>query len=203
LSFVAGQLRRPSGRIAGVVARFLNLVNAPMNARTLALLDLRPDDRVLELGFGGGSLLARMAAVTTRGAVVGVDFSPEMVERATRRLGSRVASGRIELRCADAAALPYPDGHFTRVCTVNTIYFWKDAHAVAAELRRVLAPGGRLVICFNPKATAEKLPFTKHGFTLYEPAEVEALLVSAGLRDVRLEPGIAGRNAFMCAVATR
>lgn len=69
---------------------------------------------------------------------------------------------------------PYPDGYFTKVCTVNTIYFWADADAVLSELRRVLATGGRLVVCFNPKVTAEKLPFTKHSSRCTNPRRWEA-----------------------------
>ena len=102
MSVVATQLRRPSGRIAGLVAWLLNRVNAPMNARTLALLDVGPDDRVLEVGFGGGALLASMATVATRGLVAGVDFSPEVVERAQCRLRDLVADGRFVFYCAVA-----------------------------------------------------------------------------------------------------
>ena len=199
-SFVAAQLRRPSGRIAGLVAWLLNRVNAPMNQRTLALLDVRPDDRVLEVGFGGGSLLASIAALATRGTVTGVDFSPEIVERAVRRFGSQ---GHIEVRCADASALPYPDGRFTKACTVNTIYFWPDPGAVLQEFRRVLADGGRLVVSFGAKETAEKLPYTRHGFTLYEAAEVQALFEAAGFGTVRLEAASKGRFRFFCAVGVR
>ena len=203
MSAIAAQLRRPSGRIAGLVAWLLNRINAPMNARTLELLDVGPDDRVLEVGFGGGALLASMAAVATHGVVVGVDFSPEVVERVRRQLREAVADGRVELRCADAATLPYPNGRFTKACTANTIYFWPDPHAVLSELRRVLAVGGRLVVSFAAKETAAKLPYTRHGFTLYEAAEVQALLESAEFRDVRIESGGVGRFVFFCAVAVR
>jgi SAM-dependent methyltransferase len=203
MSFIAAQLRQPSGWIAGLVASALNRVNAPMNRATLSLLDVGADDRVLEVGFGGGALLASLADVATRGMVAGVDFSPEVVERARRKLRDRVADGRVELRCADAAAMPFADGSFTRACTVNTIYFWPDPRAVLAEFRRVLADGGRLVVTFGAKETAEKLPYTRHGFTLYEAEAVRALLESAGFRDVRLEPTTIGRFAFLCAAAVR
>ena len=203
MSRVAAQLRRPSGRVAGLVAWMLNRVNAPMNARTLALLGVGPDDRVLEVGFGGGALLAAIADVATRGMVAGVDFSTEVVERARRQLHVRMADGRLELHCGDAAAIPYPDGSFTRACAVNTIYFWPDPRAVLSEFRRVLAEDGRLVIAFGAKATAEKLPYTRHGFTLYEATEVRMLLTSVGFRTVRIEPSRAGRFEFFCLVATR
>jgi arsenite methyltransferase len=202
VTFVAGQLRKPSGLFGRfVVARVLNRSNAAMNALTLRLLELASDDRVLEVGFGGGDLIHRMAPAVPRGHIVGVDFSPAMTALCTRRF--RALGSRVELRCADVAALPYGDGEFTKACTVNTIYFWPDPDAALGEIHRTLRAGGRLVVTFNPPATAGKLPYTKHGFTLYEPAQVRALLEGAGFRDVELVAGTGGLGEFFCAVGTK
>ena len=127
LEFVASQLRKPSGLIGKfVVARILNTGNVPMNQLTLASLDLKPDDRVIEIGFGGGDLMNRMASVVTNGHIAGVDFSPEMVELCTKRFAPLIQSQRIELHCASAERLPLDSDRFTKACTVNTIYFWPD-----------------------------------------------------------------------------
>ena len=200
-TFVAGQLRKPAGLFGRVVvARMLNRANGAMNALTLRLLELVPDDRVLEIGFGGGDLIARMAPVLTRGRIAGVDFSPDMTAFCAKRFRGLIESGRVELRCADASAMAHPDGAFTKACTVNTIYFWPDPVAALAEIRRTLAPGGRLVVSFNPPATAGKLPYTKHGFALYEPDRVRTLMREAGFRDLDVVGGSSGLGEFFCAV---
>src|SRR5262245_4887366 len=161
-TFMAAQCRRPTGLFGRlIVARVLNRGNAAMNTLTLRLLDLVPDDRVLEVGFGGGDLLNRMISVVTRGRIAGADFPADMISFCTKRFRSLVADGRMELRCADVSALPWPDGTFTKACTVNTIYFWSDPVAALTEIRRTLAPGSRLVISVNAPATAGKLPYTK------------------------------------------
>ena len=204
LKFMAGQLRKPSGFIGRrVVAKMLNASNRPMNRLTLTSLGLTPDDRVIEVGFGGGDLISRMASVVTRGCIVGVDFSPEMVESCTKRFASLLRAERIELRCASADHLPYGSQYFTKACTVNTLYFWPDPVDPLNELRRVLRPGGRLVLCFNPRATLQKVAYTKYGFTLYESAEVQRLLETVGFENVQMVSGSSLFGGFFCAVATR
>lgn len=201
--FVASQLRKPSGLIGRIIARILNHGNAPMNDLTVKLLDLTPDDHVLEIGFGGGDLINRMVPLVTRGRIVGVDFSPEMTAMCMKRFGALVRTAKVELRCASAEDLPYTSDEFTKACTVNTIYFWPDPVASLKELWRTLRESGRLVVCFNPRTTAQKLPYTKYGFTLYDPAQVRRLLEEAGFRDIQMVAGSSRLGQFMCAVCTK
>ena len=202
--FIAGQLRLPSGWFGRfVVASILNRGNAPMNELTLKLLDLAPGDRVLEVGFGGGDLINRMLPMVSRGRIAGADPSPEMVALCARRFREAIGAGRLELRQAGAEALPYASDEFTKACGVNTIYFWPDPARCLLELKRTLRGGGRLVLTFNPRATAEKLPYTRHGFTLYEPDEVRRLLEAAGFRDVRIAAGTSRLGPFACAAGIK
>ena len=204
LRFVAGQLRKPSGFIGRrVVARMLNAGNRPMNRLTLACLALTPDDRVIEVGFGGGDLINRMASVVTHGCIVGVDFSPEMVEVCTKRFASLLRANRIELRCASADQLPCDSERFTKACAVNTLYFWPDPAGPLNELRRVLRRGGRVVLCFNPRATLQKAAYTKYEFRLYESAEVQRLLETVGFTNVQMVSGSTRFGEFFCAVGTK
>jgi len=203
-TYIAAQLRRPSGLFGRhVLARVLNRGNAPMNVMTAELLGLADDDHVLEVGFGGGDLLARLVPIVTRGRIVGVDFSPAMTALCERRFSVPIGAGRVALHCANADALPCPSDHFTKACTVNTIYFWPDPIAALGEMRRTLRPGGRLVVAFNPPAVASKLPYTRHGFTLHEPEQVRALLGDAGFRDASLVAGETRLGEFVCATAVK
>ena len=158
---------------------------------------------MIEVGFGPGDLISRIAAVVTQGSVAGVDFSPEMVALCTKRFAALVQSGRVELRCAGAEDIPYDSGRFTKACTVNTVYFWSDPAGPLGELWRVLRMGGRLVVAFSPRATMEKIWVTKHGFTLYEPDEIRSLLEDAGFGDVEMIPDPGPRKEFICAIGTK
>ncbi|KAB2809416.1 methyltransferase domain-containing protein [Pimelobacter simplex] len=111
-----------------------------------AMLDLAGDvagRRVLDAGCGSGPL---SAALRERGAVVaGFDLSSAMVALARRRLGDEA-----DLRVADLAEpLPYPDAAFDDVVASLVLHYLEDWAGPLAELRRVLRPGGRLMVSVN------------------------------------------------------
>jgi SAM-dependent methyltransferase len=108
-----------------------------------AMLELAGDvagRRVLDAGCGSGPLLAELHE---RGAVAtGIDASAGMIELARGRLGAEV-----DLRVADLAdPLPFPDGAFDDVVSSLVLHYLQDWGPVLGELRRVLAPGGRLIV---------------------------------------------------------
>ena len=98
--------------------------------------------RVLDVGCGDGAYA--MVAAQRGARVAGVDTSPQMIEAAQRRAVEQDV--QIDLRVADAAALPFDDGSFDVVLAVTVLCFVADANMALRELARVLAPDGRLVI---------------------------------------------------------
>ncbi|MCZ2818152.1 class I SAM-dependent methyltransferase [Modestobacter sp. VKM Ac-2984] len=121
-----------------------NLINA--HYERPAMLDLVGDvrgRRVLDAGCGSGPLAA---ALRTRGAVVtGFDSSAVMVELARERLGADA-----DVQVADLSApLPFADDSFDDVTASLVLHYLRDWSAPLAELRRVLRPGGRLMLSVN------------------------------------------------------
>ncbi len=194
---LAGQLSRPSRLSAWLAARLWNRRNAALNEAALACLELSPGDRVLEVGFGGGYLLERMAGVVTQGSLAGVDISPAMVAACNRRLQPLVQQGRLDLQCASAGSLPYPGGHFTRLVSVNSIFYWPDAAQALGEAWRVLETRGRLVLCFTLKASLEKRGFARH-VHLYETEEVQRLMARCGFQDIQAQKAADRHREFAC-----
>ncbi|MEV0407752.1 methyltransferase domain-containing protein [Actinoallomurus sp. NPDC050550] len=112
--------------------------------RMLALLDARPGQTVLDLGCGPGTDLGALAGgVGDEGRVIGVDRDPRMTARAHGRTAS---NARVRVVLGDAHALPLPDGGLDRARTDRVLQHVADPAAALAELRRVLRPGGRLVM---------------------------------------------------------
>ena len=106
-----------------------------------AALSLQPGERVLDIGSGPGFLAAEMAAeVGPGGRVHGIDPSESMLASARRR------DAPVEYGTGDALALPFPDEHFDVAVCTQVYEYVEDIAAALAEARRVLRPGGRLLV---------------------------------------------------------
>jgi ubiquinone/menaquinone biosynthesis C-methylase UbiE len=114
--------------------------------QTLALMDFRPSDRVLDLGCGTGWASRRMARAVPQGEVVGIDVADEMLSRA-----EQTSSGFKNIRYVwgSAEKIPSGDNAFDKVLSVESFYYYADQGKALDELRRVMAPGGRLFILIN------------------------------------------------------
>jgi SAM-dependent methyltransferase len=203
-TFLAKQLHHPSGILGRhVLPRLFNRRNIALNDLVFENLALQSRDRVLEIGFGGGYLLGRMSAIVTDGLLAGVDRSPEMVAFCRKRFRTLAKDGRPEIKCASAEALPYPPAHFTKACTVNTLFYWQDVTKAFSELWRVLADEGVLALCFTCKESLENRSFARFGFALYEVDDVQRLMISTGFREIRIVRGADKHRNFACAVGRK
>lgn len=178
--FVARQSACPSGALGRFIGTVMASETAAVNGTAVELLELRPTDHVLEVGFGHGATIARVAAAVSGGLVAGVDPSEEMYRMAARRNRSAIEAGRVELRRATAEALPYPDAAFDKVLTVHTVYFWASVGPPLQEIARVLKPDGRLVLAHRTdKEAARAFPPSVYRFATED--ELQEALVKAGL----------------------
>lgn len=110
----------------------------------LAWADLNAGEQVADLGCGAGvDTILAAAEVGPDGRVVGVDFLPEMLERA-RSFASQAGAGNVKLLQGEMESLPLPDASMDVVISNGTINLSARKSRVLAEVQRVLRPGGRL-----------------------------------------------------------
>lgn len=169
----------------------------PVSGELLRTAELQPGERVLDVACGTG-VITRAAAekVGPTGTVTGVDLAPDMIDvaRSTPAVGAP-----IEWHVADAASLPLPDASYDVALCQMGLMFMEDKQGAVAELNRVLAPGGRVVVNtpgrIQPtfevmeRAIAEEIDpqlgkFVEFVFSMHDPAGLAALLDRAGFEDV-------------------
>ncbi|MBA1148819.1 class I SAM-dependent methyltransferase [Ectothiorhodospiraceae bacterium WFHF3C12] len=185
---IAAQLRKPSGDAAEVVGDKMDRVNEPLFRLTLEVLHPAAHERILEIGFGTGTYLERLFAGAEELQVHGIDYSPEMVERASRRNAALVDAGRLHLATGTSEDLPFESEYFDRVFCNMVVYFWDQPEGHLAEIHRILKPGGHFYIGMRTRDSMLQFPFVQHGFVLHEPETWQAIL---------------GRSGFSCREAAR
>ena len=157
---VIGQAHHPRGAAGRVTA--WEMAHRPSNRQrnrwVVSLLGVQPDGQVLEIGFGPGLAIAELARAGA-GHVYGIDHSGVMLRQASRRNAAAIRARRVTLINAPANQLPPAvGGPFDAILAVNSLGFWPAPAERLAELRRRLAPGGRIAIASQPRclgATAD------------------------------------------------
>ena len=176
--------RRPSGTLSREVYRDPT-EHRPGFRDVLGALELTPDDRLLEIGCGGGALLHD--ALQSGCTAAAIDHSDDMLRVAGEQNADAIAAGRLRLVQADAAELPFDDGEFTCVAMTYVFFFLTDPVGVLRECRRVLAAGGRLGVATSPpelRGTPAAPDPIARSMRLYEDTALEQLARDAGFEQV-------------------
>lgn len=163
---------------------------AAFREHLIHLAGLAPGDSVLDVGCGTGTLaIAATRHVWPTGAVYGVDASPPMIARATRKAAKARAPAVFQLAAAEQ--LPFPDARFDVV--VSTLMFHHlprtTRQQCATEMRRVLKSDGRVCVVDFGRAQSRRgvlAHFHRHGHVAVE--DIESVLANAGFSIVRTGP---------------
>lgn len=145
-----------------------------------------PDEqsRILDCGIGTGGLAAALARVSACPlAIDGVDMSPAMLAEAEQTL--RDTNVKARLKPADAHALPYPDDDFDVVMSAHMLEHCPHPQLVLAEMERVLAPGGLLILCITQASLLGVLIHLAWRTHTVTPSRATSWLNQIGLSDVR------------------
>src|ERR671919_442682 len=150
---IVSQFVRPRG-FWGLLAGWemaLRPSNRRRNAWAVDLLDVRPTDRVVEIGFGPGLAIRELSRRAHQGRVVGLDHSKEMLKQVGKRNARAVRAGLVDLRLGSAEQLPDFEEPFDRILAVNNMGMWPDPDRVLKDLRRITSSGGRIAIVSQPR----------------------------------------------------
>lgn len=187
---VVGQFSRPhglSGHAAGWVMATRGS-NRERNLWAVELLDVQPEDRVLELGFGPGVAIRELAKRATRGLVCGIDHSGVMVRQATSHNRAAVRAGRVELRLGSATDIPNYAAPFDKILAVNSLMFWDDPLERLRDLRSRLRAGGRLAIAYQPRGPQASAEFAERAGREIAEQFKEAGFVAVRVERLELKP---------------
>jgi SAM-dependent methyltransferase len=140
----------PRGPLGSAGARLMPRMVGRLYPMMAGELALRPDDDLLEVGCGSAMLLVEHAPHVRH--VAGLDASEIQVRMARERLAERIAAGTAEIVLGDAVAMPWEDGRFSVICSLNCLKFVPDPPKALREMHRVLRHDGRLVLTIDKQS---------------------------------------------------
>jgi ubiquinone/menaquinone biosynthesis C-methylase UbiE len=179
--YIVSQFGNPRGGLGGLVGKLMARKNRERIDWAVSTIDIQRDDHVLEIGFGPGVAIQRIAGMATKGFIAGIDHSEVMVEQASKRNAKAIQEGRVDLGHGSVEALSYGNEAFDKVFAINSMMFWPKPVENLKELRRVLKPGGLIAIIRQPRwAKTEEMVHE-------EGKEIVAQLSAAGFRQIRQE----------------
>ena len=168
------------------------------NLWTVSLLDLQPDDCVLEVGFGSGVAIEAIASIVTGGIVAGIEQSPPMLARATLRNRAAIEEGRVELHLGTLADHPDLGRHFDKILLVNVAHFLEHPESDLRWLASILLPGGRLALTNQPRGDG-----ASNESSMELGRRNARLLEAIGLKKIRVEVLPLRPVAVTCAMAEK
>ena len=186
-----GNPRRPEGEAGRAMLARMNESHAYLVDWGLACIELHAGDTVLDIGCGGGNTLARIAERVTEGHLVGIDYAETSVEASRAFNAALIAAGRMEILHGSVESLPFEDGHFDAVVTVESFYFWPNPEECLKEVARVVKKGGTFLLLAEiyerndlPESIREKI--AGYQLTNPTPEEFERLFRAAGFAAVEM-----------------
>src|SRR6516225_1546001 len=177
----------PRGALGRLGGRIMARSNAECGFWVSDLLQIAPNDGVLEVGFGPGVVTERLTKLAPAGRVAGIDHSIEMVELARARNITTIQKGGVDLQWGSVESLPFGDSTFDMALAINSMHVWPDAIVGLREIRRVMKSGGRIALGFTPYSGQSKDGLTN-------------TLVGAGFAKARL---VEKETTGFCALAIK
>ena len=187
------QCKRPSGWLGRLILRNMNARHSRVTGWGLAHITVRQRDTILDVGCGGGRTIGKLAALAREGKVYGIDHAEASVAVAVKTNRQLIEDGRVQIQKATVSQLPFAAEMFDLVTAVETHFWWPDLPEGMREIRRVLKPGGRLIIIAEVyrgatgmvgRLAEKHLPST--GLKLLTIDEHRALFVDAGFTDIEI-----------------
>lgn len=192
--------RGVGGRVFGVLMEVFAASNYRWTVEQLATFKPRT---YLEVGFGTGKLAEMVARTIAPTVLCGVDPSPLMIEKATRRLRGFAKSTEVDLRSGDDTKLPWAEHSFDVIVASHSFQFWSNPAATFHKLRALIAPSGHLVLVIRKHASLRTSswhpnPISRGGNEL---AGLRAALADAGFRVARDEKLRSGSQGIVAVCA--
>jgi ubiquinone/menaquinone biosynthesis C-methylase UbiE len=179
--FIAWQFKKPTGLFGIFSSNIMTKANAIKYERMIENLDVRPNDKLLEIGYGPGIGINIIAQRCSSCTIHGIDFSRLMYNRANK-CNKPYIGDKVQLQLGDFLKMPIDSNSYDKIFCLNVIYFWENLMEPFKKIISILKPGGAFHIYMATKEMLGRAP--DEIFNKYSIEQVIESLNSAGFVDV-------------------
>ena len=202
-TYLMRQVRKPDRWLGRPLLWLMNHSHSSLTDWGLHHVTIEQDFAILDVGCGGGATVNRLAVAAPNGMVCGIDYADGSVAVSRRTNAALIARGRVDIRKASVSELPFADGRFDLVTAIETHYYWPDLAGSMREIRRVLKPGGTLVMIAESYAggrfgAVQRVVMTPLNSAHLSVEEHRELFTKGGFADVQIFEN--RRRGWICAL---
>lgn len=191
--YVSSQFKNPRGLGGVIISMIQNIINRAMYNNVAAMVSLKPNDRVLDIGYGNGYLLRKLYQ-KQEVELYGIDISDDARKMAFKKNKKALKENQLHLSVGDCCNLPYEEGTFDAVTSINTIYFWRDTVKGLSEICRTLKKGKSFYNVVYTKEHLDTIKYTQIGYKKFEPGELEEYGELAGFEKIEIKEIMKGKS---------
>lgn len=191
--YIGSQFGNPRGIVGFICCKCMNIINNKMYKKTVALLTLSRNQKLLDIGYGNGFLL-KLADKSYGCNLYGIDISEDMKVLAEKHNKKALKDKRLNLEVGDCCNLHFADNTFDAVSSINTVYFWSDTVKGLSEIRRCLVPDGCFINAVYTKEWLSKTKMAEKGFKKFEREELVELGKKAGFENIEVTEIVKGKS---------
>jgi cyclopropane fatty-acyl-phospholipid synthase-like methyltransferase len=185
LRIIGKQFKRPSGLLGKIISLVMLKGNSSDYDKMIPELDINTHDRILEIGYGHGLGVDRIASGFDC-SVTGIDFSELMYRMACKRNRKHIENKSVALFYGDFLTTEALSHQFDKIFCIHVIYFWDHLDQPFSRINTLLRDGGLFCLFMAHPDFIRKMKFTKDGiFNKYSVEQVVAALQSTGFRDIQ------------------
>lgn len=186
-----GNPRKPEGEEGGLMLERMNRSHTPVTTWALSLLPDRENPTILDIGCGGGNTLRLLSEKYPDSRLYGIDYSPVSVAKSIEYNHEDVEKGKLQVTEGSVADMPYEEGSFDLITTVESFYFWPEPVESLKEVRRVLKKNGTFYLIadiYEKEGLPEEARQNILRYHLLNPTpeEFRSLFGQAGFREIRI-----------------
>lgn len=148
---IFAQFGNPHGLLGSIVGWILAAKNDYRNSLAVQKLDPNPGEKILEVGYGPGVTIQKIFNRCEDVFVAGIDISEVMLKQASKRNAKYINENKAVIKRGSVENIPFEDDYFDKVMGINVSLFFPSPVENFKEIKRVIKPGGMLIIVFQPR----------------------------------------------------